>query len=712
MSFQEKNSKIQILLNGEGLPNYAEISPENINEEIPKLLEILNEQLIELEKKISEKLHKEKALSWKDVMPRLYDIEERMRWSWGAISHLNGVSNTESLRAAYSKQQPGIIRFQNQIGQSQIIYNALKYINDDGKANLNNTQKRILNSKLVSMEQLGIGLNEKTQKEFNNTSERIANLSTTYSNNVLDSTQKWSLLINDPEEIKGLPEHALGLLAEAAKKAGDLTENGEKPTAKNGPWRLGLDMPKYHAYMTYGENRTIREKIYKAFVSRASEGELNNQPLIKEILQLKLEQANRLGYSSWANLSLTTKMARDVKEVEILLEELRSASYPKAQEELKELQVFAQKSSSLAIEDFSPWDLNFWSEKLLKEKFDLNQEALRPWFPMPQVLDGLFNLCQRLFGITIEKADGEAPIWHKDVRFFKVFNLNGSHLASFYLDPYSRPENKRGGAWMDECVNRKKKKDGTIVLPIAYLVCNQSPPIGETPSLMSFEEVETLFHEFGHGLQHMLTTVDYPQAAGINNVEWDAVELPSQFMENWCRDRKTLIGIAKHWKTKEALPEEEFNKLIKSHTFNSGLSTLRQVHLALTDLKLHSEWHKDLGLSPDEIRRSISRTTSVFTPIKEDNFLCCFNHIFSGGYAAGYYSYKWAEVLSADAFAAFEEAGLDQPDKIKETGKLFRETILSLGGSLSPGEIYKAFRGRSPNTSALIRHYGLKQVSL
>ena len=401
-------------------------------------------------------------------------------------------------------------------------------------------------------------------------------------------------------------------------------------------------------------------------------------------------------------------MAEDVPAVEALLEELRAAAYPAAQQELADLRACAQRHGSPEAGDLAPWDLPFWSEKLRKERFDLDQEALRPWFPLPQVLDGLFGLCKRLFKVDIRPADGEAPIWHEDVRFFRVYAASGEAIAAFYLDPFSRPATKRGGAWMDECLGRRRLSDGSLVLPVAYLVCNQTPPVGDTPSLMSFEEVETLFHEFGHGLQHMLTTVDEPEAAGISNVEWDAVELPSQFMENWCLDHATLMGMARHWQTQDPLPETEFKKLQTSRTFNAGLATLRQIHFALTDLRLHSVWTPELEITPNAMRRDIAVTTTVMPPIPEDEFLCAFGHIFAGGYSAGYYSYKWAEVLSADAFAAFEEVGLDKEEDIQATGARFRDTVLSLGGSQSPADVFAAFRGRPASTEALIRHSGLK----
>jgi oligopeptidase A len=395
-------------------------------------------------------------------------------------------------------------------------------------------------------------------------------------------------------------------------------------------------------------------------------------------------------------------------EVERLLEDLRQAAYPAAAAELEDLRALAAREEAAEAADFQPWDVSFWAERCRRELFDLDSEALRPWFPLPRVLEGLFALCDRLFGIEISAADGEAPVWHPDVRFFRVYDRGtGQAIAAFYLDPYSRPGSKRGGAWMDECLVRSLAADGTPVLPVAYLICNQSPPVGETPSLMTFQEVETLFHEFGHGLHHMLTTVERPQAAGINNVEWDAVELPSQFMENWCYDRATLLGMARHWQSDEPLPEAEFSKLLAARTFMAGAATLRQVHFALTDLRLHSQWRPELGISPEQLRREIARTTTVLDPLPEDAMLCSFSHIFAGGYSAGYYSYKWAEVLSADAFGAFEEVGLENEEAIRATGRRFRDTVLSEGGSRHPTEVFASFRGRAPSTEALIRHSGL-----
>ncbi len=703
---QKKGSKSP-LLNGEGLPEFKAITPEVINNEIPLIITSLNNQFNSLEKSIKAKCTEKKHLVWDDVMTPLYKISEKLRWSWGVISHLNAVSNSDNLREAYSNQQPEIIKISNKIGQSKIIHSALKNLTKTGL--LNEIESRIIESQLLHMKHKGVSLNSNKKEAFNNNSQRLGKLSTKFSNNVLDATKDWSLLLTEKNEIDGLPERTLISLARAANDSDKLNTSKEKlPSAEHGPWLLTLDMPTYISFMTYSTNRKLREKLYKANISKASNGDFNNENIIKEILTIRKEQANLLGYKNWAELSLATKMANNVQEVEKLLNELCEAAYPVAKNEIEELEEFISKNYPEEDSKIMPWDLAFWSEKLKKDIFNLDQEALRPWFPLPEVLNGLFKLCERLFEIKVELANKSFSTWHEDVKLFNVFDKkDNNHIASFFLDPYARPSTKRNGAWMDECLIRERKQDGEIILPVAYLVCNQTPPIDETPSLMSFEEVETLFHEFGHGLQHMLTTVDYPQAAGINNVEWDAVELPSQFMENWCRDRSTLLGIAKHWKTGEKLPIDKFNQLIKSSTFHSGLSTLRQIHFAMTDIKLHSIWHEKLDFAPDDLRRSIAKTTTVIPPINEDRFLCAFSHIFAGGYAAGYYSYKWAEVLSADAFAAFEEVGLENKYEIQETGLRYKNTILSLGGSVSPIEIFERFRGRPPMTNALIKHSGL-----
>ncbi|MCP9926808.1 M3 family metallopeptidase [Cyanobium sp. CH-040] len=693
------------LLAGTGLPSFEEITPEQVDAAIPALLRDLHEELESLECRLEQRLgaadgngpEPQPVIGWEELMDPLRHLEERLRWSWGVVSHLHGVCNSPALREAYQNQQGAVVAFGSRAGQSRPIYRALEQLE---RQHLDGTQRRILASELRHMRLRGVGLEGSEQEAFNAATAELAQLASDFGNHVLDATNKWSLKLTSEEELAGLPDSLRALLAQAARDAGD---DG---------WRMGLDMPRVVPFLKYSRRRDLREAVYRAQVSRASGGDLDNRPLIERILSLRLEQARRLGYANWAEVSLASKMAESVAEVEQLLDDLRAAAYPVAQRELEELRACAARHGAPEAADLKPWDVAHWAEVLRKESFELDTEALRPWFPLEQVLQGLFGLCQRLFDIRIQATEpGEAPTWHPDVRYFRVHDgASGDLLAAFYLDPYSRPGSKRGGAWMDECLGRSRTPAGEPVLPVAYLICNQSPPVGDTPSLMTFEEVETLFHEFGHGLQHMLTTVDRPRAAGISNVEWDAVELPSQFMENWCYERTTLMGMARHWQSGEPLPEAEYQKLLAARTFMGGTATLRQVHFALTDLRLHSRWTPECGQTPEQLRREVARTTTVLEPIPEDAFLCSFSHIFAGGYSAGYYSYKWAEVLSADAFSAFEEVGLDDEEQVVATGRRFRDTVLSLGGSRSPAEVFEAFRGRPPSPEALIRHSGLTAV--
>jgi oligopeptidase A len=685
------------------LPEFDKFTSDRINQEFPNVLEKINLDFKKIENFLSNYVEQEN-LEWDKVINPLNEVNEILRWSWGVISHLNGVKNSESLREIYSKFLPEIINLSNKFGQSKIIYNSLVKLKETN--NFDGIKNRILDKEILDMEHRGISLNINNQKDFNVISGKLGKLSTNFSNNVLDATNSWYLILNNKSQIDLVPERVLELMSISAHEY--LKKEGESD-AKKGPWKLSLDIPTYTGFMTYANDRNLREKLYKAFVSRASHGEKNNSHIIEEILSLRTKQAKLLGYESWAELSLSTKMAKEIKNVEKLLEELRKPAFKTAKNELDSLNKFSKDNGFPNSENLQSWDISYWSELLRKEKLNLDQESLRPWFPLNDVLKGLFKLSEKLFEIKVIEASNDAPIWNNDVLFFNILNKDDKKIASFYLDPYSRPESKRGGAWMDECLN--KNNIGRNTLPVAYLVCNQTPPSKDKPSLMSFDEVQTLFHEFGHGLQHMLTTVNLPQAAGINNVEWDAVELPSQFMENWCFHKNTLLNIAKHYETGEKLSDENFEKLVKNRTFNCGMATLRQLHFAITDIRLHSNIYSHQGKNSDEIRNEIARNTTVIEPIQEDKFLCCFSHIFAGGYSAGYYSYKWAEVLSADAFSMFEEADLENNQNIKAIGKKFKDTILSLGGSFSPLEVFKLFRGREPKTDSLIRHLGLSSVN-
>lgn len=686
------------LLIGKGLPPFEAIAPEHIVPAIAHLLPQLEAELAALEVSVEP--------TWSGLVEPLQELGERLNWTWGIIGHLMAVKNSPELRSAHETVQPQVVKFGSKLSQSKPLYEAFKALRaSESWDNFDSAQQRIVEAALRDAELSGVGLEGEKKERFNAIQLELAEATTLFSNHVLDATKAFSLTLTNKDEIDGLPPSLLSLSAQVARSAG-----AENADAENGPWRITLDFPSYGPFMQHSTRSDLREKLYKAFISRASSGELNNWPLTDRILGLRQEQVALLGFSSYAELSLASKMAPNVASVEALLEELRLASYNAAVKDLEELKAFAAEKGVPEAGELKHWDIGFWSERRREEKFAFSAEELRPYFALPQVLEGLFGLVKRLFGVTVIAADGQAPLWHKDVRYFQINDQSGNAIAYFYLDAYNRPEEKRGGAWMNECVVRAKFVEAGVTktrLPVAYLVCNQSPPVDGKPSLMTFLEVETLFHEFGHGLQHMLTKVDYPGASGINNVEWDAVELPSQFMENWCYDRATLFGMAKHYETGEVLPEHYYQKLLASRHYMSGSVMLRQVHFSSVDIELHHTYQSGGGETVADVRNRIAKNTTVLPPLKEDAFLCAFGHIFAGGYAAGYYSYKWAEVLSADAFAAFEEAGLEDERAIASTGQRFRDTVLGLGGSLHPMEVFKTFRGREPSTKALLRHSGL-----
>ncbi len=687
------------LLIGKGLPPFPEIKPEHVIPAIAQLLEEASTGLTNLEANVQP--------TWSGLVEPLDRLTERIGWGWGAVEHLLSVKNSAELREAHKSVQPQVIEFFNRFSQSQPVYKAFKAIHESSDwDSLEPAQQRIVEAAIRDAELSGVGLEGEAKEKFNAMQMELADLSTNFSNHVLDATKEFSMTLTTPEEIAGLPPSLLAQAAQAARLDGDA-----KATPENGPWCITLDYPSYVPFMQHSLRRDFREKLYRAFVSRAASGEFDNSPLIDRILTLRNQKAELLGYASYAELSLARKMAPNVDAVEQLLEELCQSSYTAAVAEVAELQEFAKTQGS--TDDLKHWDVSYWAERQREIKFNFTVEELCPYFPLPQVLEGLFALVKRLFGVTVIAADGTAPIWHESVRFFEIQNEQNQAIAYFYLDPYSRPAEKRGGAWMNDCIGRAKvMEDGKSItrLPVAYLICNQSPPVDDQPSLMTFGEVETLFHEFGHGLQHMLTQVDYVGASGINNIEWDAVELPSQFMENWCYDRATLFGMAKHYQTGEALPESYYQKLIDSKNYMSGSGMLRQLHFSLVDIELHHRYQSGGAETPMQVRSRLAEKTMVIPPLPEDNFLCSFGHIFAGGYAAGYYSYKWAEVLSADAFAAFEEAGLEDDEAIASTGRLYRDTVLALGGSKHPMEVFKTFRGREPSTAPLLRHSGLAKV--
>lgn len=682
-------------------PPFDAVDAKHVRPGIRALLKKLEDDLVELERSVEP--------SWPKLVEPLEKIVDRLTVVWGIVNHLKSVKDSPELRSAIEEVQPEKVKFQLRLGQSKPLYNSFKAIQESPDwQSLSDARKRIVESQIKEAILNGVSLEDDKRDQFNKIEQELERLSQKFEENVLDATKKFEKLITDKKEIEGLPATALGLAAQTA-----VSKGYETATAENGPWIITLDAPSFMSVMQHSRNRSLREEVYRAYITRASSGDLDNTLIIDQVLKLRLEKAKLLGYHNYAEVSMATKMAT-VERAEELLEKLRSASWNPAVQDMDDVKNFAKNQGALEADELNHWDINFWSERLRESKFDINEEELRPFFSLPKVMDGLFNLAKRLFGIIIEPADGLAPVWNHDVKFYCVKDTSGSPIAYFYFDPYSRPSEKRGGAWMDEVIGRSRvlSRDGTSArLPVAHMVCNQTPPVGDKPSLMTFREVETVFHEFGHALQHMLTKQDEGLVSGIRGIEWDAVELPSQFMENWCYHRDTLMSIAKHYETGESLPEEVYLKLLAARTFRAGSQSLRQIRFASLDLQLHTKYVPGGSESIYDIDQRVAERTQVIPPLSEDRFLCGFSHIFAGGYAAGYYSYKWAEVLSADAFSAFEDAGLDNGEAVIETGHKFRETILALGGGKAPLEVFVEFRGREPSPEALLRHNGLLPVS-
>ncbi|XP_002977033.2 probable cytosolic oligopeptidase A [Selaginella moellendorffii] len=696
------DKELNPLLKDGSLPLYDKVDATHVVPGIRQLLEELEAELVKLEQNLKP--------DWESLVHPLERITDRLTVTWGIVEHLKAVKDSSELRAAVEEVQPEKVAFLLRLGQSKPLYKAFKEIQDGpGFKNLTDAQKRIVEAQLKEATLNGVALEGEDKKRFNEIEQELELLGTKFSEHVLDSTKKYQKLVVDKADIEGLPPTALGLAAQTACSKGH-----EGANAENGPWMFTLDLPSYMPVMKFAKNRALREEMYREFITVASEGDLDNTPVINKILELRLEKAKLLGYKNFAEVSMAMKMATTETANE-LLEKLRLSSWDGALKDFEELKSFSKSKNAPEADDLSHWDLTYWSERLREDRYDVNEEELRPYFSLPKVMDGLFNLAKYLFGVQIEPADGMAPVWNKDVSFFQVKDLAGEPLAFFYFDPYSRPSEKRGGAWMDIVVGRSRvlaPRGSSVRLPVAHMVCNQTPPVGNEPSLMTFREVETVFHEFGHALQHMLTKQDEGLVAGIHGVEWDAVELPSQFMENWCYDRKTLMSFAVHYKTGEPLSEDVYEKLKAARTFRAASLMMRQLHFAMTDLELHGRFKVGGSETVYDVNRRVAEKTQVLPPLPEDRFLCSFLHIFSSAsYAAGYYSYKWAEVLSADAFGAFEEAGLDNENAIKETGRRFRDTVLGLGGGKPPLEVFKSFRGREPSTEALLRHSGLLAVA-
>lgn len=665
------------------LPPFSQISPADIEPAIDQLL-------ADNRAAISTLLSELPAPDWDSLVAPLEQMNDRLAQAWSPVSHMNAVVNSDELRDAYNACLPKLSQYWTELGQNAELYQAFQAVRDSaGFAELSQPQQKTIDDQLRDFKLSGIALPAAQQKRFGELKQRLSELSTRFSENVLDATGGWQKLLTDETELAGLPPMALA----AAKQMAEAKELDG--------WLITLDFPSYLAVMTHAENRELRREVYEAFSTRASDqgphaGKWDNSEVMTEILTLRQELAALLGFAHYGEYSLATKMAETPDQVVGFLTDLAEKSRAVAQRDYDELAAYAQAQG---LADPQAWDLTFYGEKLKEEKYSVSQEALRPYFPMPQVLSGLFEVAGRLFDIQVLEVT-EFDSWHTDARLFEI-SRDGEVIARFFLDAYAR-DKKRGGAWMDDCRVRRRLDDGSIQLPVAYLVCNFSAPVGDDPALLNHNEVTTLFHEFGHGLHHMLTRIDVADVSGINGVPWDAVELPSQFLENWCWEPEALALIAGHYQTGEPLPQAMLDKMLAAKNYQSGMMMARQLEFSLFDYCLHMEY----VAGETEVQAVLNRIrdqVAVVQPPAFNRFQHGFSHIFAGGYAAGYYSYKWAEVLSADAFSLFEEQGIFNP----QTGAAFRQSVLEQGGSREPMALFTEFRGRAPQVDALLRHSGI-----
>ncbi|MDX8411316.1 MAG: M3 family metallopeptidase [Mariprofundaceae bacterium] len=662
------------------LPPYGRIAPRHITPALDWTLEENRQRLAALVELTTP--------SWENLMQPLETMEERLQRVWGPATHLNAVCDSDELRQIYQQGQQKVSAYQTELAQNEVVFAALKCLRQDKSfAALSTEQRQVVGHALRDFRLSGAELSTKDKSRFKQIQLRLAELAATFEQNVMDATRSFELHLLDEGDAAGLPA---SIMAAARQRAGDAGKKG---------WLFTLDAPSYVPFMQYAESRDLRREMYAAYVTRASEGDLDNSPLVDEILCLRQQAAGLLGFANYAALSLAPKMAESVEQVCGFLRGLAEKSRATAETELAELRQFA--AADTGMEKLEAWDMAFVSERLRQKRFDFSQEELKPYFPESQALAGLFSVVERLYGVTARERR-DAPKWHDAVRYFDLMGADDNLIAGFYLDPYARAH-KRGGAWMDECTIRWKKPDGALQLPVAYLVCNFDAPVGDRPALWTHDEVITLFHEFGHGLHHMLTRIETLGVSGIRGVPWDAVELPSQFMENYCWEREALNLFARHYQTDERLPDALFEKMRKAKTFQAGMHMLRQIELALFDILLHTQYDPASEATVQDMLDAVRKEVAVIIPPAFNKFQNSFSHIFAGGYAAGYYSYKWAEVLSADAFAAFEESAIFDP----ETASALREHVLSRGGSIEIMDGFVAFRGRKPELGALLRHSGI-----
>ena len=673
------------LLELTGLPPFSDIKPEHVRPAVEQLL-AEGRQLVE------DLLAANTTYTWDNLIEPLEAMDDRINRAWSPVSHMNSVVNTDELRDAYNACLPLLSEYGTELGQHEGLYRAYRQIADGEEyAQLDNAQQKVIDNALRDFRLSGIELPQEQRDRFKAIMQELSKLASSFSDNVLDATHAWHKQIMDESMLAGLPDSARSLAKQTAEQR-DLQG-----------CVFTLEFPSFHAVMTYADDRILREEVYTAFVTRASDqgphaGQWDNAANMEKMVALRHEAAQLLGYANYAERSLATKMAETSDQVMQFLEDLAERSHTAAMEELEDVRSFATETHG--VQDLQTWDIGYYSEKLRQDRYAISQEELKPYFPEPRVISGLFAIVERLYGLKIGQVD-DVDTWHEDVRYYRIIDADGHIRGEFYFDLYARPH-KRGGAWMDECISRRRTRKG-VQLPVAYLTCNFSPPIGNDPAMFTHDEVITLFHEFGHGLHHMLTQIDYAGVSGINGVAWDAVELPSQFMENWCWERKALDLLSGHVKTGEQLPEELYQRMRKAKNFQSAMQMVRQLEFALFDFHLHRDHDPDKGARIHETLEAVREQVAVIRPPAFNRFENGFSHIFGGGYAAGYYSYKWAEVLSADAFAAFEETGIFNRD----TGARFLHSVLEQGGSREPMELFVEFRGREPTIDALLRHSGL-----
>jgi len=675
-------TELNPLLDFTGLPRFAAIRSQHIAPAVDRLL-------TENRARIDSLTGPETPATWAAFVAPLEDANERLARAWGVVGHLHGVLDSPELRAAYNANQPKIVQYYTELGQNLQLFDKYKALKASPEfARLTPAQRRIIDNEIRDFRLSGAELPPAEKQRFAEISSELAHLATRFSENVLDATNAFALYIEDAGALEGIPADVVQAARDAAGKDG-----------KSG-WKFSLQAPSYMPFMQYAARRELREQMYRAYATRASEfgkPELDNTPLITQILRLHHEAARLLGYANHAEVSLVPKMARTPRQVLDFLDDLAAKALPFARKDYAELCEFA--AAELGLTRLEAWDLAFASEKLRVARYAFSDQEVKQYFPELKVIEGMFRVVETIFGVRIQPD--EAETWDPAVRFFRIGDAQGNLLGQFYLDPYAR-DTKRGGAWMDEAISRRRL-DGRVQTPVAYLTCNFSAPVGGKPALFTHDEVLTLFHEFGHGLHHLLTGVDYVGVSGIHGVEWDAVELPSQFMENFCWEWEVLAHMTAHADSGEPLPRTLYDKMLAAKNFQSGMQMVRQLEFSLFDMHLHYDFDVAGSKTPQQLLGEIRSRVAVALPPAYNRFQNNFSHIFGGGYGAGYYSYKWAEVLSADAYSLFEENGVLDRD----SGRRFREEILAVGGSRPAIESFKAFRGREPTVDALLRHSGM-----